>query len=385
MKKRTIYLDSHASTPVDQDVLQSMLPYFTQHFGNGNHQAGWKTDSALENSRLQIASLIGARSSEIIFTSGATESINLSLIGLARSRSNKRNHIVTQQTEHSAVLKCIESLEQQGFKVTKIGVDAVGRIDLNEVNEVVTNNTLMVAIMLANNEIGTVQPIQEIGQICKDNGARFFCDLTQGLGWHPVQVDKMNIDLAAMSSHKIYGPRGVGALFVRRKNLKVDLSPIIFGGSQEKGLRPGTVNIPGVVGFGKATEILETQSEITTTRVQKLRDRLQEQIFSSIEGVQLNGCPTNRHPGNLNIAIPNVSGEDIIGALPNIIISTGSACTSGSSKPSHVIASLGVSKEIQKNAFRFGIHKFNTTEEIDFAADKIVRTVKKLQIRRSTN
>lgn len=382
-KNNFIYLDSHATTPVDQDVLESMLPFFTQHFGNGNHKAGWKTNSAMEESRCMVSSFIGARPTELFFTSGATESINLGILGLAGSNPQKRHHIVSQQTEHPAVLGCMEILRQRGYKITLLGVDAVGRIDLDELNDMVTEDTLLVAIMLANNEIGTVQPIKEIGKICRKAGAKFFCDLTQGVGWHPVNVDEMNIDLAAISAHKIYGPRGIGALFIRRKNSKIKLNPIVFGGGQEGGIRPGTVNIPGIVGFGKAIEIQATNSKLICHKIRALRDQLQDHLFSSIEGVKLNGCPFNRHPANLNIAIPNVSGGDLIGALPNITFSTGSACSSRSSKPSHVLTAIGLQEPHLRNSFRFGISQYNTAQEIEFVGAEIVGTVKRLQERRT--
>ncbi len=382
MTNKVIYLDSHATTPVDQDVLDTMLPYFTEHYGNGNHKFGWKTDYALEEARFQVAELIGARPTEIVFTSGSTEAINIALLGLAEADKSGRKHIVTQKTEHPAVLQCVEALKQRGFQITLLDVDAVGRIDLNVLKKVVSNKTLVVAIMIANNEIGTVQPVKEIGQVCRDAGAKFFCDLTQGVGWHPVKVDGMNIDLAAMSSHKIYGPRGVGALFIRHLHPKVTISPVLFGGGQEQGIRPGTSNVPGIVGFGKACELLNHKSESIGNHVQMLRDRLQEYLFSSIDGITMNGCPDNRHPGNLNLAIPDVTGEDLIGALPNIIFSTSSACSSGSAKPSQVIEALNVPDTILKGAFRFGINKFNTIDEIDYVGKQVVYTAIRLQQKR---
>ena len=384
MENKIIYLDSHATTPVNQDVLNKMLPFFTEHYGNGNHKAGWKTNSAREEARVQVSSLIGARPTEIIFTSGATESINLALFGLAKADESNRKHIVTQRTEHSAVLQCVEELENQGFRITILEVDSVGRIDLEELEKVVTEETLIVAIMLVNNEIGTIQPVKEIGNICRNAGAKFFCDLTQGIGWHPIDVDKMKIDLGAMSSHKIYGPKGVGVLYVRRLHPKTIIKSTVFGGGQERGIRPGTSNIPAIVGIGKACEMLGLNSEKNTNRIRSMRDRLQEIIFTSIENVKLNGCPNHRHPGNLNLAIPNVSGEDLIGALPNFIFSTGSACTSGSAKPSHVISSLGVDGATLKNAFRFGISKNNTMEEIEYVGKRVVEITKKLQTKRRT-
>lgn len=381
MDKSIIYLDSHATTRVDQDVLNTMLPYFNESYGNGNHRAGWRSDAAMENARIQVSSILGGRPTEVIFTSGATEAINLGLLGLAKANASNRKHLVTQRTEHPAVLNCIRHLKATGFQVTTLEVDSVGRIDLKALKKAVTDKTLVVAIMLANNEIGTVQPVEEIGQICKKHGAKFFCDLTQGLGWHPIEVDKMNIDLAAMSSHKIYGPRGVGALYVRRFP-KVSLAPVLFGGGQERGLRPGTTNIPGIVGFGKACEIMSEQPTEDINYISFLRDRLKDQILQSIEGVKLNGCVHLRHPGNLNLTIPKVSGEDLIGALPNVIFSTGSACSAGSIKPSHVLSSLGLGKEALKSSFRFGLGKFNTQAEIDFVGKRIIEVTRELQRRR---
>ena len=385
MKNKVIYLDSHATTPVDQDVLSVMLPYFTEHYGNGDHKAGLKANQALENARFQVSNLLGARPSEIIFTSGATESINIALLGLADANESKRKHIVTQKTEHSAVLQCIEALKQKGHSITMLDVDAVGRIDVNQLKQVITEETLVVAIMLANNEIGTVQPIEEIGRICHAVGAKFFCDITQGIGWHPIDVDKMKIDLASMSSHKIYGPRGVGALFVRRLHPKVNINPILFGGGQEKGFRPGTSNIPGIVGFGKACELQNSHSEENYNTIRIMRDRLQELIFTSIKGVKLNGCPINRHPGNLNVAIPNVTGEEIIGVLPNIMLSTSSACASGSAKPSHVLSALGINATLLKGSFRFGVNKYNTVSEIDYVGAKIIEIATKTRKKSAHN
>lgn len=379
MKNKIIYLDSHASTPVDQDVLSAMLPYFTEHYGNGNHKAGLKTNQALEKARFQVSNLLGARPTEILFTSGATEAINIGILGLADANTTKRNHIVTQRTEHSAVLQCVEVLASRGYKVTTLDVDSVGRIDVNQLRQVVTEETLVVAIMLANNEIGTVQPVEEIGEICRNVGAKFFCDITQGIGWHSTDVDKMKIDLAAMSSHKIYGPRGVGALFARRSKAKVTINPILFGGGQERGFRPGTYNIPGIVGFGKACELQQMNSEKSYERILFLRDRLQNALFASINGAALNGCPENRHLGNLNISIPNVTGEYLIGKLSDIIFSTSSACSSGSAKPSHVISATTTDENVLKGSFRFGVNKYNTLEEIDFVAKRVVNLVNRLQ------
>lgn len=380
---KTTYLDSHATTRVDQDVLNSMVPFFVEHYGNGNHRAGRRTAVAMEYARFRVSRLMKARPSEVVFTSGATEAINLGILGLAKADTSGRKHIVTQQTEHKAVLQCVEELKKQGYRVTVLGVDAVGRIDLDELRSVVTEDTLLVAIMLANNEIGTVQPVREVGAICKEAGARFFCDLTQGIGWHPVDVDAMNIDVAAISAHKIHGPRGVGALFMRKRHNRVHLSPLHFGGGQERGLRPGTTNIPAIVGFGKACELQFRNASRNTAHIRMLRDRLQSYLFSAIEGIKLNGCPHYRHPGNLNISIPHVTGEELIGALPHLIFSNSSACTSGSSEPSHVISALGVSEEVLKGAFRIGISKSLTIEDIDHVGEQIVHAVKRLQAKRT--
>jgi len=377
MKTKQIYLDSHATTPVDQDVLSAMLPYFTEHYGNGNHEAGWKTNSAIENARFQVSNLIGAKPSEITFTSGATEAINMALSGLAKANTSKRNHIVTQKTEHKAVLQCVETLKQDGYNITMLDVDEVGRIKIEELKKVVNENTLVVAIMLANNEIGTVQPIEEIGEITKKNGAKFFCDITQGVGWYSLDMQKLNIDMAAMSAHKIYGPRGIGALYVRKSNPKTEILPLHIGGGQERGLRPGTHNLPAIVGLGKACELLQLNTKEVFSEIREMRNRLQGQLFSTIKGIKLNGCPNNRHPGNLNISIPNITGEELKGALPNIMFSTSSACSSTSGEPSHVISSITSDKAILYGSFRLGISKNTTVKEINTILELIIEVVQK--------
>ena len=370
--KKQIYLDSQATTPVDQDVLETMLPYFTRHYGNGNHKAGWKTSEAVENARHQVSSLLGARPSEITFASGATEAINLALLGLAKRAPKHKNHIVTQPTEHKAVLQCIDHLRKKRYKISMLEVDSVGRICLESLKKEITENTLLVAIMLANNEIGTVQPVKKIGNLCKENKATFFCDITQGLGWYPINMKELNIDMAAFSGHKIYGPLGAGGLYIRKTKPRFDLEPLLFGGAQEKGLRPGTVNVPAIVGLGKACELLSGSEEIYGY-IKELRDDLKEQLFRSIDGLKLNGCPDNRHPGNLNIAIPSISSDQLKQLLPNVLFSTTSACSSLSSKPSHVLSALTKDKNILKNSFRIGINKYNTKEEIDFVARKMIK------------
>ena len=360
MKDKIIYLDSHATTPVDQDALNTMLPYFNKYYGNGNHKMGWETNRAVENARFQVSNLIGAIPSEITFTSGSTEAINIGLLGLAKANKSNRNHIVTQKTEHKAVLECIQVLKNQGYKVTILDVDEVGRINLEDLKKSVTNSTLFVSIMLANNEIGTVQLINEIGEITKKHQATFFCDITQGIGWYPLNLKKMNIDFACISSHKIYGPKGVGALYIKRKRPKVQISPVLVGGGQEKGIRPGTLNVPAIVGLGKACEIFNESSENIFGHIKKMRDRLENLMVSSIEEIEINGCLENRHPANLNIMIPGVSGEELMGMLPNIIFSTQSACSSGSSKPSHVLSAITNDVKRVATSFRIGISKYTT-------------------------
>jgi len=382
-KTSPIYLDCHATTPVDAAVLAQFLPYFVDHFGNAasrSHRYGWVADSAIETARARVAGFIGARPPEVVFTSGATEAINLALFGLARDPAAERNHIVTQVTEHAAVLECVSELERRGFRVTRLGVDGVGRIDLEELRSVVDHRTLTVAIMAANNEIGTTQPTSEIGAICRKAGALFFCDLTQGLGWQDVDLARDGIDLASMSSHKIYGPKGVGALFVRRTK-RDRLRSHLFGGHQERGMRPGTSNVPGIVGFGAAFELMEQDGHEIKHRVRGLRDGLQNRLFEELEGLTLNGCPKQRHPGNLNIAIAGVQGDDLLGALPEVAFSAGSACMSASTKYSHVIAALSTEKARLEGSIRFGVGKHNTQEEIDHVADRLIEIVRHLRKR----
>ncbi len=375
-ENQTIYLDSQATTPVDPEVLETMIPYFTTLNGNGNHRLGWTASSAIETARYQVSSLIKARPSEIIFTSGATEAINLGLLGLVDANQSNRKHIITQKTEHAAVLRCVEELEQRGYQITYLDVDSVGRIDLDKLDAAITEETLVVAIMLANNEIGTVQPVAEIGERCRSKGALFFCDITQGLGWHLIDVDAMKIDLASMSSHKIYGPRGSGALFLRKRKPAVGILPQTFGGGQERGLRSGTANLPAIVGFGKACEIYHEQSKSIHAHVLGLRNHLYEKLVNGIDGLILNGCAENRHPGNLSLAIPNMTGEELIGGMPEIMFSTNSACTGTSAQISHVIDALNAAPFVGKNTFRMGLNKFNTIEEMEIVSNRIISFVR---------
>ena len=377
---KEIYLDAHASTPVDATVIDAMMPYFTHYFGNGNHRNGWQASQALEIARLEVAQLIGAYPGNLLFTSGATEAINTGLIGLAKLYPEKK-HIITQPTEHAAVLETIKFLEKQGYAISYLPVDAYGIIDTQVFKKAVTPNTLCVAIMLANNEIGSIQPIKVIGKICKATGTKFFCDITQGAGWYPVNVDIQNIDMAVFSAHKIYGPKGIGALYCR--DSIGSLHPLLHGGGQEKGVRPGTVNIPGAVGFAKACALMKKQRTRITDHLLHLRNHLWHLLSSSFEEITVNGSMEHRHPGNLNLRIKGVSSESLIGKLPHIMLSNSSACSSGSTKASHVLTSLQLTEEQAKECIRIGIGKYNTLEEIEFTANKFIETVNKL--RKSTN
>ena len=383
--RRTVYLDCHATTPVDPQVADVVVPLFTENFGNASssiHRFGWNASAAVERARLQVAALIGARPTEIVFTSGATESLNIALQGAAASVRGERDHIVTQVTEHPAVLATVDALERQGLRVTRLPVDRGGRVSLEALKAVLDERTLLVAVMLANNEVGTVQPMAEIGRACRDVGALFLCDLTQGVGWHPVDVDAACIDLAALSGHKIYGPKGAGALFVRRHRPRVNLGTVVFGGKQERGLRPGTLNVPGIAGLGAACALQSERGPEFSATVKALRDRLQEGVFAGLEDLVLNGCPDSRHPGNLNISVRGLTGEEIIGALPEIAFSTGSACASASGGGSYVIAALGADKERMAGAVRFGVSKANTVEDIDYVVKRFVEVVHRLRERR---
>jgi cysteine desulfurase len=377
---KEIYLDAHAGTPVDANVIDAMMPYFTHYFGSGNHRNGWQASQALEIARLEVAQLIGAYPGNILFTSGATEAINIGLIGLAKLYTEKK-HIITQPTEHAAVLAVIKFLEKQGYSISYVPVDTYGIIDTEVLEKSITPNTLCVAIMLANNEIGSVQPIEAIGKICKAAGIKFFCDITQGAGWYPVNVDLQNIDLAVFSAHKIYGPKGIGALYYR--GTIGSLHPLLHGGGQEKGVRPGTVNIPGAVGFAEACALVKEQRTSITDHLLRLRNHLWHLLSTSLEEISVNGSMEHRHPGNLNVRIKGISSESLIGKLQNIMLSNSSACSSGNTKASHVLTSLQLTEEQAKECVRIGIGKYNTLEEIEFTASKIIETVNKL--RKSTN
>src|SRR5436305_985813 len=380
--KLPIYLDNHATTPADPRVVEAMLPYFTQQFGNAasrNHQFGWEAEAAVETAREQVARLIGATAKEIIFTSGATESDNLALKGVAEMYREKGNHIITAVTEHKAVLDTCKRLEKYGYKVTYLPVKPDGLVDLNQLKDAFTDKTILVSVMAANNEIGVIQPLEEIGKLCRERGVLFHSDAVQALGKVPLDVNKMNIDLASLTAHKLYGPKGCGALYVRRKNPRVQLSAIIDGGGHERGMRSGTLNVPGIVGFGKACEIARLEMPQESVRIAGLRTRLKEKIMSRLDDVYVNGSLEHRLPGNLNLSFLYVEGESLLMGINDIAVSSGSACTSATLEPSYVLKALGLGDDLAHSSIRFGLGRFNTEAEVDYVADRIVTTVAKLR------
>lgn len=383
MPKLPIYMDNHATTPVDPRVLEAMLPYFSEKFGNAasrNHSFGWEAEEAVDRARGQIAQLINAKSKEIIITSGATESDNLAIKGVVEFYKDKGNHIVTCVTEHKAVLDSCRALERAGkATVTYLPVDKYGMVDPDDVRKALTDRTVLVTIMYANNEVGTIHPIAEIGRIARERGVVFHCDAVQAAGKIPVDVERDNIDLLAISAHKIYGPKGVGALYVRSRGPRVRLTPQMDGGGHERGMRSGTLNVTGVVGLGRACEIAAAGMAEENRRLLDLRDKLQAGIFERLGEVYLNGHPTERLPGNLNVSFAYVEGESLLMGLNDIAVSSGSACTSATLEPSYVIRALGVGDELAHSSIRFGIGRFNTEEEVDFVTDRVTREVKRLR------
>jgi len=377
-----IYMDNHATTPVDPRVLEAMLPYFGEKFGNAasrNHSFGWTAEEAVENARGQIARLINATPKEIIFTSGATESNNLAIKGAAEMYREKGNHIITQVTEHKAVLDTCKRLEKYGFEVTYLPVEKDGRINLDDLRRAITPKTILISIMYANNEIGVVQPIAEIGKIAKEKGIFFHVDGVQAVGKIPVDVQKDNIDLLSVSAHKIYGPKGCGALYVRRRNPRVQLSAIIDGGGHERGMRSGTLNVPGIVGLGKACELCQNEMAQESEQLRRLRERLKEEIFSQLDEVYVNGSMIHRLPHNLNISFAFVEGESLLMGINDVAVSSGSACTSATLEPSYVLKALGVGEDLAHTSIRFGLGRFNTEEEVDYVVSRVVETVRRLR------
>ncbi len=381
--KLPIFLDNHSTTPMDPRVLEAMLPYFVEKFGNAasrNHAFGWAAEEAVEQARKQIAKLIKADSKEIVFTSGATESDNLALKGVMEMYKEKGSHIITSSTEHRAVLDTAKSLEAKGLAtVTYLSVDKYGMVNPQDVQNAITDKTILISVMLANNEIGTINPIQEIGKIAKARGVLFHCDATQGVGKIPVDVQAMGIDLMSFSAHKIYGPKGVGALYVRKRNPRVRIAAQMDGGGHERGMRSGTLPVPLIVGFGKACEICEQEMTAEAARLTKMRDRLQTDIMAALEESYLNGHPTNRLPGNLNISFAYVEGESLLMGMKDIALSSGSACTSATLEPSYVLRALGVGTELAHSSIRFGLGRFNSDDEIDYTIKKVIEVVTKLR------
>jgi cysteine desulfurase len=378
-----IYMDNHATSPLDPRVLEAMLPYFTVKFGNAasrNHSFGWEAEQAVETAREQIAKLIGATAKEIIFTSGATESNNLAIKGIAEMYRERGNHIITQVTEHKAVLDTCKRLEKYGYRVTYLPVKADGIIDLDDLKRAMDDKTILVSIMAANNEIGVLQPIREIGKLCHEKGVLFHTDAVQAVGKVPVNVIADNIDVLSLSGHKIYGPKGVGALYVRRRNPRVQIAAQIDGGGHERGMRSGTLNVPGIVGMGKACEIAYEEMDTEAAYLRGLRDRLKNKLESELDYIHVNGSMEHRLPGNLNVSFVYVEGESLLMGINDVAVSSGSACTSATLEPSYVLKALGLGDDVAHSSIRFGLGRFNTQAEVDYVADKVIDIVKKLRL-----
>jgi len=377
-----IYLDYQATTPLDERVLGAMLPYFREKFGNAasrNHAFGWEAEKAVENARAQVAALIHAEPKEIVFTSGATESDNLAIKGVAEMYREKGRHILSAPTEHKAVIDTCKRLEQQGCEVTMLPVDRTGLVAVGDIEKAIRPDTILVTLMVANNEIGTLHPVEEIGRLCKERGVLFHTDATQGVGKVPLDVERMGIDLLSLSGHKIYGPKGVGALYVRRRKPRVRLSPILDGGGHERGMRSGTLNVPAIVGLGKACELCGEELDAEAKRLTALREKLWRRISTELDEVHLNGHPTRRLPGNLNVSFAYVEGEGLMMGMSELAVSSGSACTSASLEPSYVLKAIGVGDDLAHTSIRFGLGRFTTEEEVEFAGERVVAAVKRLR------
>ena len=380
--KLPIYMDNHATTPVDPRVVDAMLPYFNEKFGNSasrNHSFGWTAEEAVENARAQVARLVNATPKEIVFTSGATESDNLAIKGVAEMYREKGNHIITQVTEHKAVLDACKRLEKYGYEVTYMPVGTDGRVDLDELRRAITPKTILITIMYANNEIGVIQPVEEIGKLAKEKGVFFHTDAVQACGKVPVDVQKDNIDLLSISAHKMYGPKGVGALYVRRRNPRVQLASIIDGGGHERGMRSGTLNVPGIVGFGKAAELCQQEMPEESKRMRALRDRLKDNLFAALDELYINGSMIYRLPNNLNVSFAFVEGESLLMGINDVAVSSGSACTSATLEPSYVLKALGVGEDLAHTSIRFGLGRFNTEEEVDYVSNRVIEVVNRLR------
>jgi cysteine desulfurase len=377
-----IYMDNHATTRVDPRVLEAMLPWFCDDYGNAasrQHAFGRKAEEAVDAAREQVAELIGASAREIVFTSGATESNNLALKGIAAAYRNRGDHLITVVTEHRAVLDPLHRLEQQGFRITRLPVNHRGLVTARQVEEAITEGTILVSVMAANNEIGTLQPIRAIGAVCKARGVLFHSDAVQAAGKMPLDVEEMGIDLLSLSAHKMYGPKGIGALYVRRRSPWVRLEPMMDGGGHERGLRSGTLNVPGIVGFGKACGLCKEEMSAEAERLLGLRQRLWQGISTQLEGAALNGSVEERLAGNLNVSFDFVKGEALLMGLREVAVSSGSACTSASPEPSHVLRALGISDELAHSSLRFGLGRFNTADEVEYVIAEVVRVVNHLR------
>ena len=395
--KLPIYMDHHATTPIDPRVLDAMMPYLTRVFGNAasrSHVFGWEAEAAVDESRRQVGEAMNASPKEIVFTSGATEGDNLAILGAARANRSKGNHVVTGATEHHAVLDSCHELEREGFEVTYLGPDRAGRIEAAQVSDAIEDRTVLVTLMLANNEIGTIHPVAEIGAVCRKKGVLFHTDAVQGFGKIPFDLEAMNVDLASVSAHKLYGPKGIGALYVRARRPRVRLEPILHGGGHERGLRSGTLNVPGIVGLGKAVEISMAEREEEARRLRRLRRRLFDGIIAEVPDVSLNGpelpsieadgslapgTEDRRLPGNLNLSFAGVEGEALLLGLKDVAVSSGSACTSASLQPSHVLKAIGVPDDLAHASIRFGLGRPNTAEEVDFTIGAVAATVRRLR------
>jgi cysteine desulfurase len=375
-------MDNHATTPVDPRVFEAMRPYLTEIFGNSasrNHSFGWQAEEATDKARKQVADLIGATAKEIVFTSGATESDNLALKGVAQMYAEKGNHIITAATEHKAILDTCKRLEKEGCRVTYLAVQTNGLVDLDELRAAITDKTILISIMHANNEIGVLQPVREIGKIARERGVLFHTDGTQAAGKVPVNVNADNIDLMSISAHKMYGPKGVGALYVRRRAPRVQLTAQMDGGGHERGMRSGTLNVPGIVGLGAACEIAQKGMAEESKRMAFLRDKLRDKLMNALDEVYVNGTEEHRLPNNLNISFAYVEGESLLMGINDVAVSSGSACTSATLEPSYVLKALGAGDDLAHSSIRFGLGRFNTEEEVDYVAEKVIDVVKKLR------
>jgi cysteine desulfurase len=380
--KLPLYFDYQATTPLDPRVLEAMLPYFTEHYGNAasrSHAFGWQAEEAVEQAREAIGALLGASGKEIVITSGATESLNLAIKGVAQMYAEKGRHIVTSLVEHKAVLDTCKHLEKEGFQVTYLEPTKSGRVELEAVRAALRPDTILVCLMWANNEVGTINPVREIGALCKEKGVLFCTDATQAAGKVPIDVDADHVDLLALSGHKMYGPKGVGALYVRRKNPRVRLVAQMDGGGHERGMRSGTLNVPGIVGLGEACRIAKLEMEKDRAHTQGLRDQFESRVMQALDHVTINGDVRHRLPNNSNLSFSYVEGESLIMGIKDIAVSSGSACTSASLEPSHVLRAMGVGDELAHSSIRFGFGRFTTQEQVDFAVDQLVGAVKRLR------